>query len=335
MTGSATMSTSETDLVEEWGKLRLTEEESAVIGGDFECNDEEVKVQIALTMVGRLNTIKPYNMDAMKRTLVNVWRTKEQVAIRMVEMNLFVFQFFCMEDKERDMEGSPWFFDKKVLLLKEVLGDEQPSKVVFSTSPFWIRIKDVPFNRRNTEVAYGIGETMGGFLEYDDADPLGWEEFMRVKVLVEIDKPLRRVVKIATGHNSSKWCGLQYERLEDFCFYCGRLDHVDRDCQAPVPSGESKAVVYEYGPWLGSSPKRRAKLSYYERERAKQCLAKMQYSRTQRLPGYNDPLAVRRGPPGPARKLCFQTPPPAVEAGKDVRSIHPPPGFEHVVRLAE
>lgn len=89
----------ESELVEEWGKLRLTEEESAVIGGDFENNDEDVDDQIALTMVGKMNTIKPYNVDAMKRTLLNVWRTKEHVAVRMVEMNLFVFQFFCIEDK--------------------------------------------------------------------------------------------------------------------------------------------------------------------------------------------------------------------------------------------
>lgn len=193
------MSTPEANLVEEWGKLRLTEEESVIIGGEFENNDEESNAQIALTLVGKLNTIKPYNVEAMKRTLVSVWKTKEHVAISMVEMNRFIFQFFCREDKERVLEGSPWFFDKKILLLKEVHGDEQPSEVVFTSSPFWIRIKDVPFNRRNIEVAYGIGEIMGGFLEYDDADPLGWEEFMRVKVLVEIDKPLRRVVKIATG----------------------------------------------------------------------------------------------------------------------------------------
>ncbi|KNA02900.1 hypothetical protein SOVF_214260, partial [Spinacia oleracea] len=146
------------------------------------------------------------------------------------------------------------------------------------------------------------------------------------------------------GHNLAKWCGIQYERLEDFCFYCGRLDHVDRDCQAPLPDGGMKAVVYEYGPWLGSSPKRRLRSSYAEREKTKQCLARMQRPMGQRLPGYNDPLAVRRRPPGPARKLHFSSPSQPTCSGSsersimglktgrslEVESLSPPPGFEHM-----
>lgn len=49
----------------------------------------------------------------------------------------------------------------------------------FTHSPFWIRLYDVPFGRCNASFAFDIGESLGGFLEYDDADALGWEEFMR------------------------------------------------------------------------------------------------------------------------------------------------------------
>lgn len=146
------------------------------------------------------------------------------------------------------MGGRPWTFDGQVLLMKEISGDEQPSEVVFSKSPFWVRLLDVPFGRRNPSFAYDIGEDLGGFIEFDDSDPLGWEAFMRIKVLVDIDKPLRRVVKVASGgrgDKGEKWIGLKYERVGDLCFFCGRLGHSDRDCQfLETQRGSSQTIVY-------------------------------------------------------------------------------------------
>ncbi|KNA19102.1 hypothetical protein SOVF_064640 [Spinacia oleracea] len=247
----------------------------------------------------------------MKRTLTGVWRAKENVAIRMVESNLFVFQFFCEADKNRVIEGSPWFFDNKLVASKEIMGDEQPSEVVFKNTPFWIQLEDVPFNRRNQSVAYDVGEYMGGFLEYDDSDPLGWEAEMRIKVLLDMEKPLRRGVKIATGKGSFKWVGIKYERLVDFCFFCGRLDHVERECQLPAPLGDDGAVMaYQYGPFLRGSPKKRSRVSLIDRDKEKQWLNKLQEKKVEKRPSYDDPLAVKLGPPSAARKLLFSSPSP-------------------------
>ncbi|KAL2941274.1 Cellular nucleic acid-binding protein-like protein [Bienertia sinuspersici] len=72
---------------------------------------------------------------------------------------------------------------------------------------------------------------------------------MRLKVTIKIDKPLRRGLKIAMNQNSSKWVDIKYERLGDFCYYLGRLGHVDRDCNVmQVAQDEVKEVVYKYGP---------------------------------------------------------------------------------------
>lgn len=105
----------------------------------------------------------------------------------------------------------------------------------------------MPFGKRNASFAYDIGECLGGFIEYDESDPLGWDQFMRIKVLLEIDKPLRRGLKIATGPSTTKWIDIKYERLADFCFYCGRLGHVDRECQFHDDNDDSKKeIVYQY-----------------------------------------------------------------------------------------
>uniref|UniRef100_A0A803MT30 CCHC-type domain-containing protein n=1 Tax=Chenopodium quinoa TaxID=63459 RepID=A0A803MT30_CHEQI len=287
----------------------MTEDENKIVGENFEGTDEEnTKAKISLTLVGKLLTVRPYNVEAMKRTLVNVWRVKDNVAIRMVETNLFVFQFFCEDDKIKVMEGYRWFFDKKLLLLTKIMGDEQPSTVCFSSSPFWVRIGDVPFNKRNLDFAFEIGEHLGGFLEFDDSDPLGWEAFLRIKIMVDINKPLRRGLKVANGSSSPIWCGMQYERLAEFCYYCGRLNHTDVECQFVEEDVVTKGVVYEYGPWLGASPKKQARGSLFDRERERSWLSKIKDASKPRLPGYFDPKAVSKGPPAAARKLTFSAP---------------------------
>lgn len=124
-------------LLEDWKKLQLTEEETKVLGGDFEdVNDESMKAQVSLSLIGKILTGRPFNFEALKRTLTSIWRLREGVAVRTVDTNLFMFQFFCEEDKERVLGGRPWSFDHQIFLLQELKGDEQPSEVVFSHSPF-------------------------------------------------------------------------------------------------------------------------------------------------------------------------------------------------------
>uniref|UniRef100_A0A803KWR0 DUF4283 domain-containing protein n=1 Tax=Chenopodium quinoa TaxID=63459 RepID=A0A803KWR0_CHEQI len=200
----------EDDLLKDWEKFKLTDDENKVIGVNGEIEDvDESKEQLRLVLVGKLWTVKTFNVEAMKRTLLGIWRLDDNVAIKMVDTNLFVFQFFSEPDKNRIIEGSLWFFDGKLLVLKDIQGGEQPSEVVFDKSPMWIRLLDVPFNRRNSSTMYDIGESLGGFLEFDDSDPLGWSEFMRLKIIVDVRKPLRRGVFIATGNSQSKWIDIK------------------------------------------------------------------------------------------------------------------------------
>uniref|UniRef100_A0A803MIX6 CCHC-type domain-containing protein n=1 Tax=Chenopodium quinoa TaxID=63459 RepID=A0A803MIX6_CHEQI len=237
------------ELIKEWERFQLTENEEKVIGGEGIAEEtEDTKAQIKLILVDKLWTVKPYNIDAMKRTLQSVWKLQEKVSIRVIETNLFVFQFYCHEDKEPVIEGCPWFFDEKLLLLKELQGDEQPSEITFTHTPMWVRLLDVPFNKRNVSVMYDVGEFLSGFIEFDDDDPLGWDEYVRMKILVDIRKPLRRGVFLATGSSSTKWVDMKYERLSDFCFFCGQLDHTDRECHTKrLPGMNQERLPFNMG----------------------------------------------------------------------------------------
>ena len=51
------------------------------------------------------------------------------------------------------------------------------------------------------------------------------------------------------------WVSFKYERLPNVCYWCGRLNHVDRDCDRWIQSsGTLTKDDQEFGSWLRASP---------------------------------------------------------------------------------
>ncbi|KAL2905711.1 hypothetical protein RDABS01_004421 [Bienertia sinuspersici] len=296
------------ELAKELQNFHLTEEEEAVIGlNQQSSNTNGSKNKISLMMVSNLLTGKPFNFEAMKRTLHTMWRLKHDVAIRMVENNLFIFQFSSTNDKEKVIQGAPWFFDNQLLLIMDINGDDQLSDIEFKSTPCWVRIYDMPFAWRNDASPKEVGECMGGFIEFDNSDPLGLDNFMRLKVLIDIAKPLRRGFKIAVRTNTTKWVDVKYERLGDFCYFCGRLGHTDKDCPNIAKEDESSnEVVYKYGPWMRASPLKRPKSTREDSEKEKALLSKIQDNNGEKSARSGAVEIIKLGPPSSAKKALFQ-----------------------------
>ncbi|KAL2906175.1 Cobalt-precorrin-5B C(1)-methyltransferase [Bienertia sinuspersici] len=177
----------------------------------------------------------------------------------MVETNIIVFQFFSSVDKEKVIQGSPWLFDNQLLKMKEI---------------------------------------DGGFIEFDDSnDPLGLDNLIRLKVMMDIGKPLRRGIKV----------DIKYERLGDFCYYYGKLGHVDRDCDAINGEEDNKKeMVYKYGPWMRASLLKRNRISKEEWDNEKMMLNKLKSENGEcGLMVSNLPI-TKLGPPGLAKKVLFK-----------------------------
>lgn len=80
------------ELINDWEKLKLTEDEEIAIGnnlGDQEENDIELK--ILLSSVAKLLTSKPFNVEAMQKTIQPIWRISEKISVRTVDTNLLCF----------------------------------------------------------------------------------------------------------------------------------------------------------------------------------------------------------------------------------------------------
>ena len=95
----------------------------------------------------------------------------------------------------RVLEGRPWCFDNMLLLLKEAGGDEPYDQAILNQSPFWIRLNNLSFNMQLDDVVKALIGNMGAIIEIEE-DVLGFGWYHRIKVLLDITKPLRRYRKL-------------------------------------------------------------------------------------------------------------------------------------------
>ena len=61
-------------------------------------------------------------------------------------------------------------------------------------------------------------------------DGIGWGEYLWVKVMVDLAKPLMRG-RMTKVKGNSMWIAFQYEHFSKFYFHCGVIDHGQGGCQ--------------------------------------------------------------------------------------------------------
>lgn len=78
---------------------------------------------------------------------------------------------------------------------------------------------------------------------------------MRIRIRLDVRKPIKRKKKITKRDGSEFVVTCKYERLGEFCFICGMVTHTDRFCRVIGANGEVGGEK-EWGSWLSAPPRR-------------------------------------------------------------------------------
>lgn len=80
-------------------------------------------------------------------------------------------------------------------------------------------------------MAHQLGNFIKKFMESDVAlVTRGIKKFMRVRVMLDVRKPLKRKKMIAICQNETTYAMFQYKKLSLFCYLCGKLKHGEGFC---------------------------------------------------------------------------------------------------------
>jgi hypothetical protein len=122
----------------------------------------------------------------------------------------------------------------------------QPLELRFDRLSLWARIINLPFNPRDQKWWLPIAHKIDKNAMEVQFDHVGG--FLRVRVTIDIAKPLRRWVLIDSAKRKSMdMYEIQYEHVPHFCFSCGRLGHSDLLCPNPGHRDENGMLPFGKG----------------------------------------------------------------------------------------
>ncbi|KAL8522442.1 hypothetical protein ACS0TY_012554 [Phlomoides rotata] len=147
-------------------------------------------------LVGRLLSDKAANTYALMDVMIKSIKAKGRLTARDWGNRLLVFSFELIEDRKWVLLQQPWHFDGALFLIKPIVRSEQPSPLTLSEADFCVRAHEIPLMCQNLETIEVVAGRLGHLVAYENPNPLDPNEFLRLKVKIDVTKPLRRGLNI-------------------------------------------------------------------------------------------------------------------------------------------
>lgn len=206
-------------------------------------------------LVGRIITQKFLNKKTVQGMIMKSWGNPEGLEIIDFGKNTFLFNFKDFKMSQRVYNDGPWNVMGSLLCLQRWVPEFTMFEIPFTHCPFWIQIHGVPFEGISRENATKIGSKIGDVLEVEDPiiEKRITRGFMRVRVSINITKPLVTGFWVPRKEFPKVWVMLLYEKLQDFCYNCGVIGHEQKECKEEKAMSLIKDDAPRYGPGLGVS----------------------------------------------------------------------------------
>ncbi|PPS04087.1 hypothetical protein GOBAR_AA16575 [Gossypium barbadense] len=197
-------------------KLKFSEDESVQV---ISTNGNKEIQGLESWVVGKIMATETPNKEAMYRVFHSLWYTKEEVDFVALKEGVVIVKFGCLEDQSRILNLSPWLFDRCLFSMLPFEKRKSFALYDFRMSPFWLRVYNLPLDFMDRQMAIDVGNALGELMAIDWKDRFrGLTEFMRIKVKIDILKPLRRVVRIVDKDGGERIGVIKYGKLLDFCY---------------------------------------------------------------------------------------------------------------------
>uniref|UniRef100_A0A803PTS4 Zinc knuckle CX2CX4HX4C domain-containing protein n=1 Tax=Cannabis sativa TaxID=3483 RepID=A0A803PTS4_CANSA len=235
-------------------------EEGLVLQDLGEGGEEEFVYDWRLCLVGRFISTGAIDFPSMQQTLAALWKPGKGVYIKELDVNRFLFQFYHEIDIKRVVTGSPCYFNMKALIISRMKEELNPRCLTLNTLDVWVQLHDLKTGFMTSTVLKAVGNYVGVFVESCPKNFLGvWHDYMRIRVTIDLSKPLKRRMRIHKTGDDWIWITFKYENIPTFCFICGILGHSEQFCPKLFETLEHE-ITKPYGEWMKAPFRRSTKL---------------------------------------------------------------------------
>ncbi|PON40053.1 hypothetical protein PanWU01x14_299960 [Parasponia andersonii] len=161
------------EIVGQWNRLSITEEEGEVIGVS-ESVVMKGRKEVQRGLLGKLLIHKPFNKNAFKETMKDSWQLLHGLLITEIGRNIFLFAFEDVADRDAVLDRKPWNFNKCLLVLKPIDDFTNTGWNDYSQTRFWIQLHNLPLHGRTKEIGELIGDRIGVSCKNPDFGSVVW-----------------------------------------------------------------------------------------------------------------------------------------------------------------
>lgn len=101
---------------------------------------------------------------AMQQTMAALWKPGMDVYMKELEIDLFLFQFYHEVDVKRVIEGCPWSFNRRALIMSRLKEGEIPQSVGLNTMNLWVQVYDLKIGFMTERILIEVGNYVGKFV---------------------------------------------------------------------------------------------------------------------------------------------------------------------------
>ncbi|EPS57136.1 hypothetical protein M569_17686, partial [Genlisea aurea] len=202
-------------------------------------------------LVGRVLNRKAPKLESLSNALQFAFKAIHGLEVRKLDDTRFLFRFNNGDESKYVLLNGPWHYEKFTLVLAPVSDGENPYAINLSWCDFHVKVHNLPLVSIKGETAEYLGNEIGLFREAEiPRNGFVGDNKLRMRVSINTDSPLKRMIRLNLEDGSRAIIPITYERLQNFCFNCGKLDHLHKDCDVDAVDDSPP-----FGPWLREIPR--------------------------------------------------------------------------------
>ncbi|RYR37124.1 hypothetical protein Ahy_A09g042058 [Arachis hypogaea] len=215
---------------------------------------DESFIEGNLNMVGKILSDKEVSFNTCKAALLKIWENSEGVAISEVGRNKVLVSFTDASKGVQIRKGGLWSIRENLLNLQTWNDRQLVYDVDHKIMKLWVQIHGLPLHYITTKSTEIIGKRLGVVMETENPrwNNIFQRTFFRVKVTLNVTKPLPTGFWLARENSLDLWVDLKYERIQDsYCLNCEILGHNKKECKNPMATACWDPLKLRYASGLG------------------------------------------------------------------------------------
>jgi hypothetical protein len=187
-----------------------------------------------LPLAGHVISQRTHNNQSVYAALSKAWEFAVPFSFAVLGPNKFLFKFSKKEHLLRIQKQVTWNVNGYLLILQLWNPHATLGELPLNKAHLWIQIHGLPLINMTTKTAISIGKGLGKLLSVEDISGAAttFKSYLRVRVEIKAEIPLKPGFSFKRDNGEPLWVFLKYERLDIYCYSCGRLSHKSANCMA-------------------------------------------------------------------------------------------------------